>query len=112
MIQIPHFLLEVSDDVINIDLSFTDTLRIILNKLQHDLDHVTFIVLLVIIMQSLQFYEALEVVVPLLQVNQLQKIVLHEDRHVLCRSEVVILVGLLWVGFNFFAPHRIKYNNP
>lgn len=95
MIQIPHFLLEVSDDVINIELSFTDTLRIILNELQHDLDHATLISLFIIIMQSLQFYETLEVVVPLLKVYHLQEIVLHEGWLVLGRSEVEILSGLL-----------------
>lgn len=77
MIQISHLLLEVSYDVINIDLCLTDTLRVVLNELQHDLDHVVFIVLLIIVMQSLQFYEALKVVVPLLKVYHLQKIVLH-----------------------------------
>lgn len=95
MIQIPHFLLEISNDVIDIDLSFTDTLRIILDKLQHDLDHVTLVVLFIIIMQSLQFNETLEVVVALLKVDHLQEIVLHEGWLVLGRSEVVILGGLL-----------------
>lgn len=95
MIQIPHFLLEVSDDVINIELSFTDTLRIILNELQHDLDHATLISLFIIIVQSLQFYETLEVVVSLLKIYHLQEIVLHEGGLVLGRSKVVILSGLL-----------------
>ena len=107
MIEIPHFLLEVSDDVIDVELSFTDALRIILDKLQHDLDHATLIVLLIIIMQPLQFHKTLEVVVPFLKVYHFQEVVLDECRVVLGRSKVEILGGLLREGFNFFAPHSI-----
>lgn len=67
-------------------------MSVVFDKLHHNFDHIFFIIVLVEIVESLQFDESFEVIVSLFEVDDLYEIVLGEDRFVFEGHQIQIFV--------------------
>lgn len=90
-------MLKVEHDIVQINLSFANALGIVFDKLQHDFDHIFLIIILVEVIESLQFDECFEVIVSLFEVDDLNEIIFCEDGFVLEWHEVQILIDYFWL---------------
>jgi hypothetical protein len=96
VVHIFDLMLEIFNDILNVSFGLCDALCIVFDQIGHNLQHVLFVCLLVHIVELLHLYQALEVVISILEFNNSQEIVLLEGWRVLLGVNCRLGGGLSW----------------